>query len=213
MNEATGCEWWSFDLATPQRSFGLHLELVRWPAAGRAWCWTGVLEAGRPLVTVVETDIAAPRAGFDWRAQGLWVEVVVEAPGRRWSVGLEAFALALDDPADALGACRGERIPLGYDLEWETEGGLDHPLGAAHGEVLIGAAAYEVAGDGGARFTRGPFPPEAPAPSRSGRAGALGWSPARLPHPDRPDRTLAVARTLHGAGWSEVEPVGPSGPG
>ena len=43
-----------------------------------------------------------------------------EEPGRRWTYGLEAFALAVDDPAELLGRGYGHRVPLGWELEFEA---------------------------------------------------------------------------------------------
>jgi hypothetical protein len=41
---------------------------------------------------------------------------------------VEAFAVALDDPADAYRGERGDRVPLGLDLEWEaTAEPYDYP--------------------------------------------------------------------------------------
>ena len=54
------------------------------------------------------------------RADGLWAELVCETPGEHWSFGLEAFGLRFDDAAEAPTRDRGERVPVGFDLEWET---------------------------------------------------------------------------------------------
>jgi len=57
------------------------------------------------------------------RGDGLWAELVEETSGEHWTAGLEAFGVRLDDPLDAERGERGERLPLGFDLEWETGGG------------------------------------------------------------------------------------------
>jgi hypothetical protein len=75
---------------------------------------------------VVREEVDAPRGrDFDVRGPGLWLSLVDEGDGR-WTIGLEAFALAVDDPDDE----RGDLVPLGLDLEWE-------PPGRVHGEVLV----------------------------------------------------------------------------
>ena len=54
------------------------------------------------------------------------------------TLGCEAFAVGVDDPAEVYGDLRGDRVPFGLDLEWETDGGglpvdRHHPLrGALH---------------------------------------------------------------------------------
>ena len=69
--------------------------------------------------------------------EGVWLSVVCETPGEHWSLGMEAFALEVDDPDDEL----GHRVPLGFDLEWEAPGRV-------HGEVLIDDERHEVDGPG-----------------------------------------------------------------
>jgi len=57
------------------------------------------------------------------RASGLWADLNVEEPLQHVSVGLEAFALAVDDPADLYADVPvGDRVPLGFDLSWLTDG-------------------------------------------------------------------------------------------
>jgi hypothetical protein len=86
---------------------------------------------GRWLVVREEVDAPAGR-DFDVRGPGLWLSLVDEGDGR-WTIGLEAFALAVDEPNDA----RGDLTALGLDLEWE-------PPGRVHGELLIDDARYDV---------------------------------------------------------------------
>ncbi|MEZ5411461.1 MAG: hypothetical protein R2761_25745 [Acidimicrobiales bacterium] len=89
-----------------------------------------------PLV-VAEHDIAGPERGWELRAPGLWAETVCEEPGRRWTYGLEAFALALDDPVELLGRGFGHRVPLGWELEFEAP---DDPQAdsAGSGPAVVG---------------------------------------------------------------------------
>ena len=63
------------------------------------------------------------------------------------TLGCEAFAVAVDDPAEVYGDLRGDRVPFGFDLEWETDrGGLYPWIGTTryevpcnvHGEILVG---------------------------------------------------------------------------
>ena len=92
-----------------------------------------VEHAGRLLV-VREDDLPAPRgADLDVRAEGLWLSLVCETPDEHWTVGLEAFALAVDHPDDE----RGDLVPLGLDIEWEAPGRVT-------GELLVGDERIEL---------------------------------------------------------------------
>src|SRR3954447_17964778 len=74
-------------------------------------------------VVVVRDDEVAPPKRPDVavvRAEGLWVELLCETPAEHWSIGLEAFGVRFDDEAEAAASDRGERIAVGFDLEWET---------------------------------------------------------------------------------------------
>ena len=112
---------------------------LRWPGAS--------VVAAPPLVDVrvewdgrwlvVRDDEAPALVDGTIRAHGLWLSLVCETPGEHWSVGLEAFALAVDDPEDD----RGDLVPLGLDLEWEAPGRV-------HGELLVGDAIVELDGPG-----------------------------------------------------------------
>jgi hypothetical protein len=50
---------------------------------------------------------------------------------------LEAFGVRFDDEAEAAASDRGERVPVGFDLEWETP---DRVVG----EILLGRARYDL---------------------------------------------------------------------
>ena len=98
------------------------------------------------MLVVDDDEHAAPRPGSveTIRADGLWAELVCETPGEHWSFGLEAFGLIVDDPADTV----GERVPVGFDLEFEFDGSAPSPdgviTGSVRGEVLVERATYPV---------------------------------------------------------------------
>jgi hypothetical protein len=95
-------------------------------------------------VIVVRDDDLAPPKREDLlvvRGEGLWAELLCETPGEHWSFGLEAFGVRFDDEAEAAISDRGERIAVGFDLEWETP---DRVVG----EVLVGRAKYELTARG-----------------------------------------------------------------
>jgi hypothetical protein len=156
-------EWWELVFWTRDASLAGSVRLTLVPGAGRAWYWADVVGAGRPLVAAREDEVELPRgSGLEVRAEGLWSALTCETPLEHWSVGLEAFALAFDDPDEATAGARGDRVPLGLDLEWEADGAAmdSAPLGlraggrryeqpaVVQGDVLIGTERLEVDGPG-----------------------------------------------------------------
>ena len=99
------------------------------------------------VVVVRDDEVPPPRLGRSRddlvvvRAEGLWAELLCETPGEHWSFGLEAFGIRFDDEAEAASSDRGERVAVGFDLEWETP---DRVVG----EVLVGRGRYDVDGRG-----------------------------------------------------------------
>jgi hypothetical protein len=150
---------WEIDFAATsgpaaEAGIGGFVRLALLPNQGVAWWWTGLLTPR--LVAVRDHEVPLPRAGLEIRADGLWGALVCETPLEHWSIGLEAFGIAYDDPADAWGDEWGERLPVGLDLEWEATAGPggtspagpppDGPgavgyaqPGRVHGEILVGA--------------------------------------------------------------------------
>lgn len=190
-------ESWYLDFALPDAGLGGFVRLALQPNRRRAWYWAYLLGDRRPAVLVRHHDVALPRAGLEVRAEGLWAALHCETPMEHWSTGLEAFAVALDDPADALAGERGELVPFGLDLEWEAAGpardrpggGYGQP-GTVHGEVLLGPDRIEVDG-AGHRVHEWGDPPWA----RPGR----GWAAGRLD--DGTEVSADALRTdLDGAG-------------
>jgi hypothetical protein len=147
-------ESWYFDFASRDGSLGGYVRLGLYPNQGVAWYWACVVGEGRPLVTVVDHDVRPPRPpSLEIRADGLWADHNVETPFDHVSLGCEAFALALDDPADMYGPALGDRVPLGLDLEWETDRATYlYPPGTTryevpcrvHGDVLLGDERIEL---------------------------------------------------------------------
>ncbi len=142
-------ESWTFDFWSPAddgAALAGFVGLTFHPRPGRAWCWAALVGAGRPYLLVRDLDLDPPRRPGSRQLRGsLWADANCETPHVHWSVGLEAFAVALDDPAEALGAERGDRTGLGIDLEWEAGGPPDGGAGGyaaaavVHGEILVGA--------------------------------------------------------------------------
>jgi hypothetical protein len=147
-------ESWYFDFASADGETGGYVRLGLYPNLGRAWYWACYVGAGRPLVTVIDHDIALPAAGsLEVRGEGLWADHNVEVPYDHMTLGCEAFAVGLDDPADTYRDLRGDRVPFGLDLEWDTDGPGPYEWPGTtryeipcrvHGEVLVGDERIEI---------------------------------------------------------------------
>ncbi len=140
-------ESWYFDFTDDAGAFGGYVRLGLYPNLGTAWYWACVVGEGRRLVTVIDHEVPLPAdRSLEVRSEGLWADHTVETPLDHMTLGCEAFATALDHPADTYGDLRGDRVPLGLDLEWETDGGTYAYPGVTryevpcrvHGEVLVG---------------------------------------------------------------------------
>jgi hypothetical protein len=111
-----------------------------------AWYWAVLVGRDRPLLPVRDHEVAPPRVGLEIRSEGLWAACNMETPLDHWSLGLETFAVALDDPGEAYRDERGDRVALGFDLEWESIGPAYDYTGVTryevscnvHGEILVG---------------------------------------------------------------------------
>jgi hypothetical protein len=144
---------WYLDFADGE-GVGGFVRLAFLPHRGVAWWWCHLVVDGR-IVIVRDHAVPLPRAGLEVRAEGLWADLVCETPMEHWTIGVEAFGVAVDGPLDALGRPGddepwGERIAVGLDLEWEALGPwADQPVsrpdrghyqhaGIVHGAVLLG---------------------------------------------------------------------------
>lgn len=156
-------ESWYFDFASPDGSLGGYVRLGTVPRDGVTWFWAALVGRGRPLVTLRDHDVEPPRGrALEARASGLWVDLVCETPLEHWSVGLEAFGVALDDPAEAYRGERGDPTALGLDLEWEARGEATGDGGGygqactVHGDVLVGRERIAFDGAGWRTHAWGP---------------------------------------------------------
>jgi hypothetical protein len=149
-------EAWQLDVAGSDGT-GVAVQLACAPALGVAWWWTHLLLPDRTGPVVVrDHEVPLPRVGLEVRADGLWGELVCETAFEHWTYGLEAFGVALDDPAESRRGEIGDRMPVGFDLEWELDPAVGdvreiagawrgyEQFGVVHGEVLLGRSRVEV---------------------------------------------------------------------
>jgi hypothetical protein len=167
-------ETWWFDLADPDSGRGAVVRLALRPADRVAWWWVAVVGCGPSLVALRAHDVPIPPRGTDIRTDGLWASMQCETPLEHWSVGVECFGVAYDDPWDALRGERGDLVPLGLDLEWEAEApATPRPDGNGYGqwcsvtgEILLGDDRIDVTAIGHREHAWGPA---AELPARSVR--------------------------------------------
>lgn len=147
---------------------------------GRAWYWSAVVRAGRPLLHLTEWDVQVRSDPFVVKAPEMWAEHHCDAPFEQWSVGNEAYFAALDHPDDALGRAYGVPTPTALDLEWYAIGGPE-PIGLGYAQSGVVHGVIEI---GGERSTE-----VAEIPARRWRrwSDEVGMAPLVLP--------VAVAHT------------------
>lgn len=136
--------WWSADGAVGAFS-GYRLV-----GAGDAWYWWALARRGLPLLHVTEWSIPRRANPLIAKAQEMWAELICEAPFEQWTVGNETYAVALDEPGDALVRAYGEAQPIASDLEWYATGPptrIEHGYeqrGVVHGTVELAGGHLEV---------------------------------------------------------------------
>lgn len=116
-----------------------------------AWYWSALVEVGQPLMHIAEWEVRVRRDPFVVKAPEMWAEHHCDAPLEQWSIGNEAYAVALDDADEALGRAYGHPTPLAMDLEWyataaptvATDG--FEQVGVVHGSIeILGRPTVEV---------------------------------------------------------------------
>ncbi len=127
-----------------------------YPQSKRGWFWATVVGDDRPLVIVVDDELPLPKEpNLEVRSSGIWTDFIPQVELEHFTVGLEAFGVGIDDPDEVFNGLRGDRTPVGFDLEWETEGdgwgllpsGFELPC-RAHGEILVGHEEFDFDGLG-----------------------------------------------------------------
>jgi hypothetical protein len=171
-------ESWYLDFTAADGGLAGYVRLALRPGDRTASFWAAMVGGGPTLVTMRDDDVAPPSGrALEVRASGLWTELVCETPLDHWSVGLEAFGVALDDPLEAWGRERGDPWALGLDVEWEGVGPCERWSAGSYwqpcavsGDVLVGAERFSLDGSGTRVHRWGDRPWSA----------ASGWAGGRL---------------------------------
>jgi hypothetical protein len=193
-------ETWSFDVWATDGTVGAFTWLTLEPARRRAWYWSVLVRAGERQLHVADVDAPWPSAGLRIRTDGLWAEHVCEVPFEQWTVQNECYAVALDDPADALGRAYGESTPIAMDIEWYAAAPAE-PVKHGYRQAGEAHAVIELAG--------GPFPLVGPGARRHTWGGLVGDGPV----PEGPRAYLraddvVLTRVLTPAGWwTQISPT------
>lgn len=131
-----------------------HDNGARDPSAASFVC--SYFRVGELAVVLAEEDIVAPAERWELRASGLWADMICEQPFKHWTYGLEAFGLAIDEPDELLGRGYGDRVPLGWELDFESSADkiatideLDgySQTGEMHGIVLLAEGSVPIEGE------------------------------------------------------------------
>ncbi|MEZ5134074.1 MAG: hypothetical protein R2699_03200 [Acidimicrobiales bacterium] len=102
-------ESWYFDFHDAAGTVGGYVRIGQYPNLGVTWYWACLVGADRPphRHRPHHPDAGRDRSSLELRSEGLWADHNLEEPWQRWSPGLEAFALAVDDPAEAYAETTG----------------------------------------------------------------------------------------------------------
>jgi len=75
------------------------------------------------VVVVFDLDVALLRLSknIGVRADALWCAYVPEDPLQRWSLSVESYGLRVETGRELLGSDRGERLPVGIELDFEAD--------------------------------------------------------------------------------------------
>lgn len=147
-------ESWSFDFHSGSGDLGGWARLTLLPNRGVAWYHAFLTGPDRQLAAVIDDAVPVPADDLELRTTGLWATHICETPLDHWTIGLEAFALGVDDVEEIYGRQFGDRVPLGFDLEWEaTAAAAPRSDGyqqacEVSGEILVGAEEIDFVGSG-----------------------------------------------------------------
>ena len=141
---------WLFAAWSPDASLGLMSG--HRITGSRAWYWSAFVQRGEPLLHLAEWDVRVRADPFIVKAPEMWAEHHCVAPLEQWTIGNEAFFVALDDADEAVGRAYGTPTATAMDLEWYATGepvALDDGFsqaGTVHGRIdVMGRSPVELA--------------------------------------------------------------------
>ncbi|MET0145224.1 MAG: hypothetical protein ABW328_10640 [Ilumatobacteraceae bacterium] len=149
-HDGAAAEEWVFTTWLADGSLGV-VSGYRRNTVGGGWYWAAVARSGHRLLHVTEWHVPTRPDPLLVKAHGLWAEHVCDSPMEQWTVSNETYAVALDDPEDALGRAFGQPSAVACDLEWyATARPSAAPDGYAqdgvvHGIVELTGGAVELA--------------------------------------------------------------------
>jgi len=188
------------------------LRVVVRPESQSTWFLATVCRHGGDPVVVLDYDLPLVTHAFEFRAPGIWTDIVCEAEAERWTIGLEAFGIAVDPDEVVTPESVGDRLPIGFDLDVETTSAVDtdgdgivHDVAVA-GEVLVGNDAFEIDATGVRRRRWDGQPPSPSLTSPTPGIDAVGHVAVRWPGLPSPEVRGWVLGNR--PGWVEL-----SGPG
>ncbi|MEM7093347.1 MAG: hypothetical protein AAF567_10125 [Actinomycetota bacterium] len=153
--------------------------------ADRSWYWCALVATELPLMHLTEWDVAVRKVDpFIVKAPEMWAEHQLDAPMEQWTVGNEAYFVALDEPEEALGRAYGVPTPVAMDLEWYA---TEDPSPIADGYEQRGVVHGEI------ELLHLPNLAMAEAPAHRWRRWAPELAPLRLPVAERPGRRAPFA--------------------
>jgi hypothetical protein len=197
-------ETWAFDVWTAE-GLAACTSFTRLPNQGSAWYWAAVVRPGLPVIHLADVTLPPARPGLEVRTGGLWAAHVCEAPFEQWTVGNEAYAVALDDPAEALGRALGVVTPVAFDLEWYASGpagpvpGGYAQAGSVDGVIELAGGGLELEG-APSRRVHGWGERSAAGPAMESARPRGVWVPFAMPGPDGPE---VLDRVAGPDGWWE----------
>ncbi len=203
-------EVWDNWFVIPEDRVGGYVTLTIRPFDGVAWYWASVVGLGRPLITVLADDLPLPSGGsMELRSSGLWTETTVLRPFEHLTTDLEAFGVAIDSPTDVWAGAFGDRVAVGLELDWDTEGTPGPSpvagttgyrlVGQMHGEVLIDEERWELEGVGVRDHWWG-------VPDGSARWRAWAGLDGAVVNSDGGPLTLDIDAIVHSLPVGEVHP-------
>jgi hypothetical protein len=145
-----GIDEWLFTAWAPDGTLGVVSGHRLTPTG--AWYWSAYVQRGEPLLHLTEWAVTVRSDPFVVKAPEMWAEHHCVAPLEQWSIGNEAYFVALDDPAAALDRAYGMPTPTAMDLEWyataaplPVEHGFEQ-AGVVHGRIdVMGRPATDLA--------------------------------------------------------------------